>query len=338
MKLEVKNISVSLSNKEILNSINLKVEDGELISLLGASGCGKSTLLKTIAGIIKQDKGSIFLNGNLADNTPPHKRKTVIVFQDFRLFPHMSVAENVSFPLKMIGLNKHKCRIEAMKLLKKVKLEGFEDRNVNNISGGQMQRVALARAIAAKPTVLLLDEPFSSLDLNLREDMRDLVLQLQNEYAITTILVTHDQKEALTMSERIAFMSKGNIEQYDSPEKIYKNPINEIVADYFSTGLYTHGRIINNNFTSDLFSFKTRQQNGDYKCLIRPYAVNLEKDENSNFIVNDKIYQGDNYLIKINHINKNLNLESVAPVSCNIEVGDKVNIELEKDKLVFIPK
>ena len=136
MKLELKNISVNLSNKKILKSINLKVENGEFISLLGASGCGKSTMLKTIAGIIKQDKGSVLLGGNVADKIPTYKRKTVIVFQDFRLFPHMTVAENISFPLKMLGIGKSQCREKAIELLKKVKLEGYEDRHVDKMSGG----------------------------------------------------------------------------------------------------------------------------------------------------------------------------------------------------------
>lgn len=337
MELELKNISISLSNKKILKSIDLKVENGEFISLLGASGCGKSTLLKTIAGIIIQDEGSIFLGGNLTDKIPPYKRRTVIVFQDFRLFPHMTVAENISFPLKMLGINKNDSRKEAIKLLEKVELQGFEDRNVNNMSGGQMQRVALARALAAKPTVLLLDEPFSSLDINLRQTMRELVLELQSEYKITTILVTHDQKEALTMSDRIAFMHNGHIEQYDTPENIFKNPINTIVADYFSTGVYIEGEIIKNKFISNLFNSNVEKVDGKYNCLIRPLAIKLNKDDNSDFIVINKVYQGNNYSIKLNHTSQNLRLESIISESEDIEIGDKVNIKLDKDKLIFIP-
>lgn len=336
MELELKNISIILSNKKILKSIDLKVEDGEFISLLGASGCGKTTLLKTIAGIINQDEGSIFLGGNLADRIPPYKRKTVIVFQDFRLFPHLTVAENISFPLKMIGINKNDCKKEAIKLLEKVELQGFEDRHVNNMSGGQMQRVALARALAAKPTVLLLDEPFSSLDINLREIMRELVLDLQKEYKMTTILVTHDQKEALTMSDRIAFMHNGHIEQCDTPEKIFKNPINTLVADYFSTGVYIEGEIINNKFISDLFNFNIEKTDGKYKCLIRPLAIKLNKDDNGDFIVSNKVYQGNNYSIKLSHTSRNLKLESSICESEDIEIGHRVNIKLDKDKLIFI--
>ncbi len=338
MELELKNISVTLSNKKILKSINLKVNNGEFISLLGASGCGKSTMLKTIAGIINQNEGSILLGESIADKIPAYKRRTVIVFQDFRLFPHMTVAENISFPLKMLGVNKSERRREAIKLLKKVQLEGYEDRHVNKMSGGQMQRVALARALAAKPVVLLLDEPFSSLDINLRKDMRELVLELQREYKITTILVTHDQEEALTMSDRIAFMHDGNIVQYDTPENIFKNPVSTIVADYFSNGVYIDGEVIDNKFISPLFSSNVDKENGKYKCLIRPLAVKVNKYESSEFIVVQKVYQGFNYLLKINSTNSNLRLESIVSDSVDITEGDRVHIELDKDKLIFIPE
>ncbi|MFW5649379.1 MAG: ABC transporter ATP-binding protein [Candidatus Alkaliphilus sp. MAG34] len=338
MELELKNISVTLSNKKILKSINLKVENGELISLLGASGCGKSTLLKTIAGLINQNEGSIILGGNIIDKTPAYKRKTVIVFQDLRLFPHMTVAENISFPLKMLGIGKSECRKEAINLLKKVKLEGYEDKHADKMSGGQIQRVALARALAAKPMVLLLDEPFSSLDINLRKDMRELVLELQREYKITTILVTHDQEEALTMSDRIAFMHDGQIEQYDTPENIFKNPINTTVADYFSKGTYVHGKIINNKFISQLFSSNVDKENGEYKCLIRPSAIKINKFRNGEYTVEEKIYQGDSYLLKLNNTDSNLKLESIVPDFTTIIEGDRVNVELNGERLIFIPE
>lgn len=336
MDLELKNISVTLSNKKILKSINLKIQDKEFISLLGPSGCGKSTMLKTIAGIINQNEGSIILGGNIADNTPTHKRETVIVFQDFRLFPHMTVAENIGFPSKMRGFDKNECRKKAIELLKKVQLEGYEDRDVDEISGGQIQRIALARAFAAEPKLLLLDEPFSSLDVNLRKDMRELVLELHKEYNMTTILVTHDQEEALTMSDRIAFMYDGKIEQYDRPENIYNNPVNTIVADYFSEGTYINGQIENNKFTSQSFSCKAKKKNGKYKCLIRPSAIEVNKDNKGDYIATDKLYQGENYLLKLNNINNNLKLESIISNSTDIEKGERVNIELNENKLIFI--
>lgn len=337
MELELKNISVTLSQKEILKSIDLKVNDGEFISLLGASGCGKSTLLKTIAGIINQNEGSLVLNGNIANKIPTHKRKTVIVFQDFRLFPNMTVLENISFPLKMMGINRTKRKEKAMELLKKVKLEGYEYSDVQKISGGQMQRIALARALAADPSVLLLDEPFSSLDINLRKDMRELVLDLQREYKITTILVTHDQEEALTMSERIAFMHNGKIIQCSTPEVIFKNPVNTIVADYFSKGVYIDGKITDNKFISSIFNFNIDRVPGKYKCLIRPLAVEINKSNNGEFKVLDKLYQGDSYLIKlVNH--EGLKLESIVSDFIDIKKGNRVDVKLNKERLIFIRK
>lgn len=338
MKLEINNLTVSLNGKEILKSINLDVENGEFISLLGASGCGKTTTLKTISGILRQSEGSILIDGVQVDNLPTHMRKTVIVFQDFRLFPHMTIWENISFPLKMAGSKKSECRRVAGKLLKAVKMEGFEDRHVDTLSGGQQQRVALARALAAKPKVLLLDEPFSGLDVSLRKEMRDLVMKLQKEYGVTTILVTHDQEEALSMSDRIAFMHEGRIMQYDKPEIIFRHPVNRYVADYFSEGTYFEGDIVNKIFQCDLFRANADYPDGRYKCLVRPFAFKIDKDEKSEIIVADKVYQGNNYLLKLNNPSTGLSFEGIVPDRSSISVGDMVKIQLEKDKLIFIPE
>ena len=337
MELELKDISVEISNKKILNNVDLKIEDGSFVSLLGASGCGKSTILKTIAGIITQNKGSILLGGNTLNKTPPHKRKTVIVFQDFRLFPHMTLLENIGFPLKMSGLSKAEWKKKSINLLKKVNLEGFENRYSSEISGGQAQRVALARALASEPEVLLLDEPFSSLDTNLRKDMRKMVLELQRELKITTILVTHDHDEALIMSDKIAFMHSGKIVQYDTPENIFKNPINTTVADYFSKGIYIDGEIDDNKFISDLFFINIKKDSGKYKCLIRPQAVKIIKSTSGEFELVKKIYMGDYYLLTLYSPLKNFKLESIVLDSVKISEGDSVDIDIDKEKLIFIP-
>ena len=243
MELSIKDLSVNLSGQSILKSVNITVEDGSLISLLGPSGCGKSTLLKTIAGVIEPSAGSVFLNGVCADGLPPHRRGTVIVFQDLRLFPHMTAAENIGFPLKMQGISRKERSIVIKELLEKVQLAGFERRRAAEMSGGQLQRVALARALAAKPNVLLLDEPFSSLDEALRQDMRKLVLELQKSYRLTTILVTHDKQEALRMSSKVAFMTGGEILQYDMPENIYQAPASRVVAEFFCDGTCLDGTV-----------------------------------------------------------------------------------------------
>ena len=214
-RLFLTDINVELGKKHILKNVSLEVKTGQLISLLGSSGCGKSTLLKTVAGIIEPYSGDVLIDGKSVLGVPVHRRGAVIVFQDLRLFPHMTVAENVEFALKMSGMKKQQYRQIAREQLAKVKLEGLEDRRISQISGGQMQRVALARAFAVRPSVMLLDEPFSSLDEELRLEMGNLLLELQRESELTTVLVTHDTQEARRLSDAIAYMKDGEIVRYE---------------------------------------------------------------------------------------------------------------------------
>ena len=214
-RLLLTDINVELGKKHILKNVSLEVKTGQLISLLGSSGCGKSTLLKTVAGIIEPYSGDVIIDGKSVLGVPVHRRGAVIVFQDLRLFPHMTVAENVEFALKMSGMKKQQYREIAREQLEKVRLEGLEDRRISQISGGQMQRVALARAFAVRPSVMLLDEPFSSLDEELRLEMGNLLLELQRESELTTVLVTHDTKEARRLSDAIAYMKDGEIVRYE---------------------------------------------------------------------------------------------------------------------------
>ena len=214
-RLFLTDINVELGKKHILKKVSLEVKTGQLISLLGSSGCGKSTLLKTVAGIIEPSSGDVLIDGKSVLGVPVHRRGAVIVFQDLRLFPHMTVAENVEFALKMSGMKKQQYREIAREQLEKVRLEGLEDRRISQISGGQMQRVALARAFAVRPSVMLLDEPFSSLDEELRLEMGNLLLELQRESELTTVLVTHDTQEARRLSDAIAYMKDGEIVRYE---------------------------------------------------------------------------------------------------------------------------
>ena len=202
------NITKSFDEKIVLEDINIDIKDGELVSLLGVSGCGKSTTLQLIAGLINPDSGDIIFNDKSVLNIPTGKRDAVIVFQDYLLFPHMSVYENIEFGLKMKNINKKIRKDKVKELIKLVKLNGYENKYPSELSGGQKQRVAIARTLAINPKVLLLDEPFSNLDINLRNEMREFVLNLQKKLNITTILVTHDKEEALIMSDKIAVMVK----------------------------------------------------------------------------------------------------------------------------------
>ena len=240
MKLEINDLTVDINNSRILAHITLGLDESEFLVLLGPSVCGKSTLLKTIAGINPVTEGTITLDGNVLNDVPAHKRGTVILFQDIRLFPNMSVAENVTYALRVRGVKKKDRYKRAGELLSFVQLEGFEDRMPSTLSGGQMQRVALARALAAEPKLMLLDEPFSSLDENLREDMRKLVKDLHCEFGMTTVLVTHDREEAFSMADRLAIMFEGHIVQTGTAEYILSNPADERVRRYFgSTPLNT---------------------------------------------------------------------------------------------------
>ncbi len=215
-----------------LQQISLAIRDNEFFTLLGPSGCGKTTLLRMIAGFEDVTEGAIFLYGEEIDDLPPHKRPVNTVFQDYALFPHMTVLENVGFGLEMRGRSKAEARTRAGEMLELVQLTQFAARKPSQLSGGQQQRVALARALAPSPKVLLLDEPLSALDLKLRKAMQIELKHIQRETGITFIFVTHDQEEALTMSDRIAVMSSGQLQQLGKPQEIYETPRNMFVADF----------------------------------------------------------------------------------------------------------
>jgi len=217
---------------EALRDISLEIADNEFFTLLGPSGCGKTTLLRMIAGFESTTRGEIFLYGDEIEALPPNKRPVNTVFQSYALFPHMNVAQNIGFGLKMLGWSEVDVKKRVDDMISTVKLEEFVHRKPAQLSGGQQQRVALARAIAPKPKVLLLDEPLSALDLKLRQQMRVELKSLQRETGITFIFVTHDQEEALTMSDRIAVMSAGELQQVGAPGDVYERPVNRFVADF----------------------------------------------------------------------------------------------------------
>lgn len=218
--------------KFALNDVSLQVKKGEFVTILGPSGCGKTTLLRCIAGFQVATSGDILLNGADVTQTPPHKRPVNTVFQKYALFPHLNVFDNVAFGLKLKGVEKAKMEKRVKQALKTVGLTDYEDRNVNSLSGGQQQRVAIARAIVNEPEVLLLDEPLAALDLKMRHDMQIELKQMHKQLGITFIYVTHDQEEALTLSDRVVVMSEGRIQQVGTPTDIYNEPQNCFVADF----------------------------------------------------------------------------------------------------------
>ena len=231
-----------------LRQVSLTIRDNEFFTLLGPSGCGKTTLLRLIAGFDDVSQGEIFLFGQEIENLPPHRRPVNTVFQNYALFPHMSVLENVGFGLEMLGKSKTEARRRAAEMLELVQLSQFAERKPAQLSGGQQQRVALARALAPQPKVLLLDEPLSALDLKLRKAMQLELKHLQRETGITFIFVTHDQEEALTMSDRIAVMSNGEVQQLGDARDIYERPKNMFVADFIGETNLLEGRADSGRF------------------------------------------------------------------------------------------
>jgi putative spermidine/putrescine transport system ATP-binding protein len=230
--IQIRNLAKSFGNVRAVDGVDLDINAGEFITLLGPSGSGKTTVLRMIAGFETPDSGSILLNGKEITNLPAYERDVNTVFQDYALFPHMDVITNIEYGLKVKGVDKNERRKKAIVALEQVRLAGYEERKPSQLSGGQRQRVALARALVNRPAVLLLDEPLGALDLKLRQQMQIELKQLQREVGITFIFVTHDQEEALTMSDRIAVFDKGKIQQIDKPAKIYEMPQNKFVADF----------------------------------------------------------------------------------------------------------
>ena len=239
--IELKDIVKTYGKSTVLNHVDLYIRQNEFVTLLGPSGCGKTTTLRIIGGFENPTSGALLFNGESILNTPPHKRKLNTVFQKYALFPNMNVGENVAFGLKIKGLSKPIIKEKVTNMLKMVNLEGFEHRPVTKLSGGQQQRVAIARALVNEPEVLLLDEPLGALDLKLRKEMQVELKNMQQALGITFIYVTHDQEEALTMSDTIAVMNEGNILQIGTPEEIYNEPKNAFVAGFIGESNIIHG-------------------------------------------------------------------------------------------------
>lgn len=237
-------ISKSYGNNLVLDELNLYIRENEFITLLGPSGCGKTTTLRILGGFETPDKGQVIFDDVDITSLPPNKRNLNTVFQKYALFPHMSIAENIAFGLKINKKSKEYINDKIKYALKLVNLDGFENRSIDSLSGGQQQRIAIARAIVNEPKVLLLDEPLGALDLKLRQDMQYELIRLKNELGITFVYVTHDQEEALTMSDTIVVMNQGYIQQIGTPEMIYNEPTNAFVADFIGDSNILDGTMI----------------------------------------------------------------------------------------------
>ncbi len=315
--IKLENVSVGYDkNKNILNDFSLEINKGDFVSLLGPSGCGKTTTLKTIIGFLKVKEGKLLINDKLYNNIPSHKRNFGMVFQNYALFPHLTVFNNVAFGLKMRKIEKSEIKKRVMSAIKMVGLKGFENRLSVNLSGGQQQRVGIARAIVIEPDLLLMDEPLSNLDANLRIEMRSEIRKIQKKLGITTIYVTHDQSEAIALSDTITVMNKGKIEQQGNTENIYYKPQTPFVATFMGFQEMARGKI---EELSEEYAFinvegkiikskRSKKVKINQKGIVftRQKNLVLEKEERENTIigkVKSKIFQGDSilYMIQINN-------------------------------------
>ena len=268
--IEIKNVSKSFGDKCILRDVSIFVKQGEFLTLLGPSGCGKTTLLRMIAGFGSPDSGEILINGTDITNMPPHERPVNTVFQRYALFPHLDVYENIAFGLKLQKVPEAEIEKRVRKVLKMVSMTDYEDRDVDSLSGGQQQRVAIARAIVNQPKVLLLDEPLSALDLKMRKDMQIELKEMHRKLGITFIYVTHDQEEALTLSDTIVVLDDGNIRQIGTPTDIYNEPQNAFVADFIGESNILNGKMIKDK----LVEFAGHE----FECVDEGFGENVDVD------------------------------------------------------------
>ena len=304
--IEIKGVSKVYGDNTVLDNLSLNIRKNEFLTLLGPSGCGKTTTLKIIAGFETADSGKVVFDGNDISDLPPYKRQLNTVFQKYALFPHMNIYENIAFGLKIKKLPKEEIDKKVREMLKMVALEGFEKRSVESLSGGQQQRVAIARALVNEPQVLLLDEPLGALDLKLRKEMQLELKKIQKRLGITFIFVTHDQEEALTMSDTIVVMNKGVIQQMGSPEDIYNEPANAFVADFIGESNILSGIMIEDykvKFSNNVFTCVDGgfEKNEDIDVVIRPEDIEITTVDKGMLTgkVNSVIFKGVHYEIEV---------------------------------------
>lgn len=328
-----KDVQKQYDESLILKGVSFDLEKGKFYTLLGPSGCGKSTILNLIAGFTQATSGSIVLDGKKVNELPPNKRKVNTVFQDYALFPHMNVFDNVAFGLKIKKMSKHQIKEKVTEALRSVRLTGFETREISEMSGGQRQRVAIARALVNEPEILLLDEPLSALDLKLRTEMQYELRELQQRLGITFIFVTHDQEEALAMSDKIFVMKEGEIVQSGTPIDIYDEPLNNYVADFIGESNIVGGKMIQDykvEFAGKVFDCVDggMPENEEIEVVIRPEDLVVTRPVLGNLkvIVQSQLFRGVHYEIIGEDPEGN---EWMVHTTRKAEVGDEVGLAFE---------
>jgi spermidine/putrescine transport system ATP-binding protein len=339
--IELKAISKSYDGVTVLDSINLHIYDNEFLTLLGPSGCGKTTTLRMIGGFETPDTGDVLFLGERINDLPAHKRNVNTVFQRYALFPHLNVFDNVAFPLREKKVPREEIEQKVTEMLQLVKLSGFEKRNVTNLSGGQQQRVAIARALVSRPQVLLLDEPLGALDLKLRKDMQQELKSIQKATGITFIFVTHDQEEALSMSDTIVVMSDGRIQQIGTPTDIYNEPKNAFVADFIGESNIVDGVMREDfkvTFSGHTFECvdKGFEKNEPVDVVVRPEDVDIVPLEKGMLqgLITSVTFMGVHYeiIVDINGFKWMIQTTDYAAE------GEKVGIYIEPDAIHIMKK
>jgi len=349
VSISLTNITKTFGDVVANDNINLKIEEGEFFTLLGPSGCGKTTTLRIIAGFYFPDEGSVFFDDQDVTNLPPNKRETGMVFQNYALWPHMKVFDNIAYGLKIRKVEKDVITDEVKKALDLVRLGGLESRTPFQLSGGQQQRVALARALVIEPKVLLLDEPLSNLDAKLRLEMRQEITRIQKELKITTVYVTHDQEEALSISDRIAVMRTGAIQQIDSPKRIYASPNNAFIADFIGQCSFIHGTVTDINqyvvIKSEVGATLKALKAFDLKvsesvvCAIRPENFRINKPEEEHNVLDCEVINV-LFLGKANRVYAkvgDLRILAELPTDVDIAIGEPIKLYALVDETTVLP-
>ncbi|QHS23784.1 ABC transporter ATP-binding protein [Virgibacillus sp. MSP4-1] len=338
--LNLKHLFKYFGNVTAVDDISVQIDKGELISFIGPSGCGKTTLLRTIGGFHSQDSGEIILDNDRIDHLPPEKRSTGMVFQNYALFPHMSVYQNVEYGLKIEKVSKSERKERIRQALSQVQLEGYGDRKPSELSGGQQQRVAIARCLVLQPKVLLLDEPLSNLDANLRMIMREEIRRLKDELNLTVIFVTHDQEEALSISDRVVVLNGGVIQQVGAPDEIYNHPENEFVANFVGHSNILEGTTETDNQTtlfknaSVQFEVEKDEDSADRsngKVMIRPERIAINENSKLQGQVSKVVYNGNfiRYFVDLNGTEILVDQFNVSRTN-RFNKGDSIGLEMPK--------
>ncbi len=330
--IELKNISKNFEDQQVLKGIDLNIYENEFLTLLGPSGCGKTTLLRIIGGFEEPSNGQLIFDGKDISKVPPYKREVNTVFQKYALFPFLNVADNIAFGLNLKKMDKDVIEKKVSKMLELVGLKGFEKRDVTLLSGGQQQRVAIARALVNEPKVLLLDEPLGALDAKLRKDMQTELKKIQKEVGITFIFVTHDQEEALSMSDTIVVLNDGVIQQIGTPMDIYNEPQNRFVAEFIGESNIIDGKMIKDclvNFDGIDWECvdKGFKDNEDIEVVLRPEDMDVVEPEAGKVsgTIISKVFMGVHYEYLVETKNRNYKVHTTE----NYEIGKKVGLTID---------